>query len=313
MISCLELPAVQDRPQLFSTFLMWLLADLFHDLPEVGDLDKPKLVFFFDEAHLLFDDATKAFLDADRRRPCGSSARRASASSSSPRRPKDVPADVLAQLGNRVQHALRAFTPDDAKALKAAISTYPNTAYDLSKLLTQLGTGEAVVTVLSEKGAPTPVAWTRMRAPQSLMAPVAAGAGRRHRRGVAAGAEVRRGRRPRVGLRDARQAPGGPPRPPRRRPHPRRGARPSGVGSPAARPKEEPGLVEQVVSRRLPLDAPLGGDRHRPRDHAQHLRHRAPPSLTLSPAHPAATSAGSRSDCRGHRLRACPSGQHACR
>jgi hypothetical protein len=85
--------------------------------------------------------------------------------------PKDVPGDVLPQLGNRVQHALRAFTPDDAKALKAAVSTYPHSQYDLGKLLTSLGTGEAVVTVLSEKGAPTPVAWTRMIAPQSLMAP----------------------------------------------------------------------------------------------------------------------------------------------
>jgi DNA helicase HerA-like ATPase len=168
--SVLELPSVQDRPQLFSTFLMWLLADLFHDLPEVGDLDKPKLVFFFDEAHLLFNDASKDFLDAIQQtvrliRSKGVGVFFVTQS------PKDVPADVLAQLGNRVQHALRAFTPDDAKALKAAVRTYPNTAYDLEELLTQLGTGEAVITVLSEKGAPTPVAWTRMRAPQSLMAP----------------------------------------------------------------------------------------------------------------------------------------------
>ncbi|HYN67763.1 MAG TPA: helicase HerA-like domain-containing protein [Ornithinibacter sp.] len=168
--SMLELPGVQDRPQLFSTFLMWLLADLFHDLPEVGDLDKPKLVFFFDEAHLLFNDASKDFLDAIQQtvrliRSKGVGVFFVTQS------PKDVPADVLAQLGNRVQHALRAFTPDDAKALKAAARTYPNTAYDLEELLTQLGTGEAVITVLSEKGAPTPVAWTRMRAPESLMAP----------------------------------------------------------------------------------------------------------------------------------------------
>ena len=168
--SMLELPGVQDRPQLFSTFLMWLLADLFHDLPEVGDLDKPKLVFFFDEAHLLFNDASKDFLDAIQQtvrliRSKGVGVFFVTQS------PKDVPADVLAQLGNRVQHALRAFTPDDAKALKAAVRTYPNTAYDLEELLTQLGTGEAVITVLSERGAPTPVAWTRMRAPESLMAP----------------------------------------------------------------------------------------------------------------------------------------------
>ena len=166
----LELPGVQDRPQLFSTFLMWLLADLFHDLPEVGDLDKPKLVFFFDEAHLLFNDASKSFLDAIQQtvrliRSKGVGVFFVTQS------PKDVPGDVLAQLGNRVQHALRAYTPDDAKALKAAVRTYPRTVYDLEELLTQLPTGEAVVTVLSEKGAPTPVAWTRMRAPQSLMAP----------------------------------------------------------------------------------------------------------------------------------------------
>jgi DNA helicase HerA-like ATPase len=170
MVSMLELPAVQDRPALFSTFLMWLLADLFHDLPEVGDLDKPKLVFFFDEAHLLFNDASKDFLDSIQQtvrliRSKGIGIFFVTQS------PKDVPPDVLAQLGNRVQHALRAFTPDDAKALKAAVSTYPKSGYDLEELLTSLGTGEAVVTVLSEKGAPTPVAWTRMRAPESLMAP----------------------------------------------------------------------------------------------------------------------------------------------
>jgi DNA helicase HerA-like ATPase len=170
MVSMLELPAVQDRPELFSTFLMWLLADLFHDLPEVGDLDKPKLVFFFDEAHLLFNDASKDFLDAIQQtvrliRSKGIGIFFVTQS------PKDVPGDVLAQLGNRVQHALRAFTPDDAKALRAAVSTYPKSGYDLEELLTSLGIGEAVITVLSEKGAPTPVAWTRMRAPESLMDP----------------------------------------------------------------------------------------------------------------------------------------------
>ena len=170
MVTILELPAVQDRPELFSTFLMWMLADLFHDLPEVGDLDQPKLVFFFDEAHLLFDGASRDFLDAIQQtvrliRSKGIGVFFVTQS------PKDVPSDVLAQLGNRVQHALRAFTPDDAKALKAAASTYPHSAYDLTTLLTSLGTGEAVITVLSDRGAPTPVAWTRMRAPQSLMAP----------------------------------------------------------------------------------------------------------------------------------------------
>ncbi|MBL8931219.1 MAG: DUF853 family protein [Kineosporiaceae bacterium] len=173
IITCLELPAVQDKPALFSTFLLWMLADLFQDLPEAGDLDKPKLVFFFDEAHLLFKDASKAFLDQITQtvrliRSKGIGVFFVTQS------PKDVDSDVLAQLGNRVQHALRAYTPDDAKALRAAASTFPKSSYDLEELLTQLGIGEAVITVLSERGAPTPVAWTRLRAPQSLMAPASA-------------------------------------------------------------------------------------------------------------------------------------------
>ncbi|MGC0422245.1 helicase HerA-like domain-containing protein [Embleya sp. AB8] len=173
LVSVLELAAVQDKPQLFSTFLMWLLADLFHDLPEVGDLDRPRLVFFFDEAHLLFTGASKAFLTAITQtvrliRSKGVGIFFVTQT------PRDVPADVLSQLGNRVQHALRAFTPEDAKALKATVSTFPRSAYDLDQVLTQAGTGEAVVTVLSEKGAPTPVAWTRLRAPTSLMAPIPA-------------------------------------------------------------------------------------------------------------------------------------------
>ncbi|MFI9847093.1 helicase HerA-like domain-containing protein [Nonomuraea sp. NPDC051941] len=170
MVSVLELPAVQDRPQLFSTFLMWLLADLFHVLPEVGDVDKPKLVFFFDEAHLLFDDASKAFLQSITQtvrliRSKGVGVFFVTQT------PNDVPSDVLAQLGARVQHALRAFTPQDAKGLKATVSTFPASSYDLERLLTELGIGEAVVTVLSETGAPTPVAWTRLCAPRTLMAP----------------------------------------------------------------------------------------------------------------------------------------------
>jgi DNA helicase HerA-like ATPase len=172
IISCLELAAVQDKPKLFSTFLMWLLAELFHQLPEVGDLDKPKLVFFFDEAHLLFEDASKAFLDQ-----VAQTVRLVRSKGVGvffvTQLPDDVPDEVLAQLGNRVQHAIRAFTPRDAKALKAAVTTYPNTDdYDLEEALTQLGTGEAMVTILSERGAPTPVVWTRMRPPTSLMSAI---------------------------------------------------------------------------------------------------------------------------------------------
>jgi len=160
---------VQDKPKLFSTALMWLLAELFEALPEVGDLDKPKLVFFFDEAHLLFDGASKAFLDS-----VAQTVRLIRSKGVGvffvTQTPKDVPDEVLAQLGNRVQHALRAFTPDDAKALKATVSTFPKSQfYDLGELLTQLGIGEAAVTILSESGVPTPVVHTRLRSPSSRM------------------------------------------------------------------------------------------------------------------------------------------------
>jgi DNA double-strand break repair helicase HerA and related ATPase len=170
VVSLLELPNLVDRPAVFSTFLMWLLADLFHELPEVGDIDKPKLVFFFDEAHLLFDDASKAFLDA-----IAQTVRLIRSKGVGiffvTQTPKDVPDDVLAQLGSRVQHQLRAHTPNDAKALKQTVATFPKSHYDLSETLQQLGIGEAIVTVMDPDGAPTPVAWTRMRAPESLMAP----------------------------------------------------------------------------------------------------------------------------------------------
>ncbi|MBB1514755.1 DUF853 family protein [Tessaracoccus sp. MC1679] len=170
VVSLLELPQLSTRPALFSTFLMWLLADLFTSLPEVGDIDKPKLVFFFDEAHLLFNDASDAFLDSITQtvrliRSKGVGIFFVTQT------PKDVPDDVLAQLGSRVQHQLRAHTPNDAKALRATVSTYPNSGYDLEEVLQQLGIGEAIVTVMSEKGAPTPVAWTRIWAPESLMGP----------------------------------------------------------------------------------------------------------------------------------------------
>jgi uncharacterized protein len=174
VITMLELPGVQDRPVLFSTFLMWLLAELFEVLPEAGDIDKPKLVFFFDEAHLLFKDASRGFRDAliqtvrlIRSKGVGIFF--------VTQTPKDVHEDVLAQLGSRIQHQLRAFTPDDAAALKATVRTFPTSLYDLEELLTTVGIGEAVITVMSEKGAPTPVAYAMLPAPQSLMAPSAQG------------------------------------------------------------------------------------------------------------------------------------------
>jgi DNA helicase HerA-like ATPase len=174
IISLVELPDLQDRPALFSTFLMWLLADLFQDLPEVGDPDKPSLVFFFDEAHLLFTDASKDFVQAITQtvrliRSKGVGVFFVTQS------PTDVPDEVLAQLGSRVQHQLRAASPNDAKALRATVNTYPTSSYDdLGKVLLSLGIGEAVVTVMNERGAPTPVAWTRLRAPESLMGPAPA-------------------------------------------------------------------------------------------------------------------------------------------
>jgi DNA helicase HerA-like ATPase len=173
MVSLMEVPGVQDKPELFSTFLMWLLTELYDALPEVGDLPKPKLVFFFDEAHLLFNGASKDFLQVITQtvrliRSKGVGIFFVTQT------PKDVPGDVLAQLGSRVQHQLRAHTPDDARALKATVSTYPTSGYDLAQVLQNLATGEAIVTVMNEKGAPSPVAWTRLRAPQSSMSPTPA-------------------------------------------------------------------------------------------------------------------------------------------
>ncbi|HEU4648670.1 MAG TPA: helicase HerA-like domain-containing protein [Gemmatimonadales bacterium] len=172
VVTCLEVSDVQDKPRLYSTFLMWLLAELYHNLPEAGDLPKPKLVFFFDEAHLLFDDASKAFLEQVEQvvrliRSKGVGVYFVTQT------PKDVPDSVLAQLGNRIQHALRAHTPDDEAALRATVRTFPKTTfYDLQETLTTLGIGEALVTVLNARGAPTPVVATRLIPPESRMGPL---------------------------------------------------------------------------------------------------------------------------------------------
>ena len=172
VVSVLELQDVQDKPALFSTFMLWMLATLYHDLPEVGDIDKPKLVFFFDEAHLIFDDASKPLLDQIEQvvrliRSKGVGVFFITQS------PKDVPATVLGQLGHRVQHALRAFTPDDEKAMKAAARTFPKTKfYDIEETLTSLGIGEALVTVLAPNGVPTQPFATRLIPPASRMGPL---------------------------------------------------------------------------------------------------------------------------------------------
>ena len=170
IISALELADIQSQGTLFSTFLMWLLAELFETLPEVGDPDRPTMVFFFDEAHLLFSGASKAFLEAVVRtvrliRSKGVGIVFITQS------PTDVPDEVLAQLGSRVQHALRAHTPADAANLRKAVSTFPVSPLDLSRVLTSLGTGQAVVSVLDEKGRPAPVAPVVVNAPAAVMGP----------------------------------------------------------------------------------------------------------------------------------------------
>ncbi|MCJ0742291.1 helicase HerA-like domain-containing protein [Pedobacter montanisoli] len=172
LISLLNISDVQNQPVLYSTFLLSLLAEIFQSMPEVGDLDKPKLVFFFDEAHLLFNGASKAFLDQVNTiirliRSKGIGVFFCTQS------PIDVPESVLAQLGNRVQHALRAFTPNDVDALKKTVNTYPHSEfYQIDKVLTSLGTGQALITVLNEKGAPTEVSATMLASPKSIMGPM---------------------------------------------------------------------------------------------------------------------------------------------
>jgi DNA helicase HerA-like ATPase len=172
VISLLNISDVQDKPALFSTFMLSLLAELYQKLPEAGDLDKPKLVFFLDEAHLLFKDAPKAFLDQIEQvirliRSKGVGIFFCTQMA------QDIPTSVLGQLGNRVQHVLRAFTPQDADALKQTVKTYPRSQfYEIDQILTTLGIGQALITVLNEKGIPTEVAATHLLPPSSVMGPM---------------------------------------------------------------------------------------------------------------------------------------------
>ena len=169
VVSLLELRDVMDRPRLFSTFMLWMLAQLYAQLPEEGDLPEPKLAFFFDEAHLLFDDASDALMEqieltARLIRSKGVGVYFVTQG------PTDVPSSVLSQLGNRVQHALRVHTPDDETNLRKTVKTFPKSAhYDVGETLTSLGINEALVTVLTPKGVPTPLAATRLVPPDSLM------------------------------------------------------------------------------------------------------------------------------------------------
>ena len=169
IISILRLTDIQDKPKLFSTFMLQLLAEVYSTFPEQGDSGRPELIIFIDEAHLIFKEASKALLSQIESivkliRSKGIGLFFVT------QNPKDVPEDVLAQLGLKIQHALRAFTAKDRKAIKLAAENYPDSEYyDTDEVLTQLGIGEAFISVLSEKGRPTPLAATMMRAPMSRM------------------------------------------------------------------------------------------------------------------------------------------------
>ncbi len=169
IISVLRLTDIQDKPKLFSTFMLQLLAEVYETFPEQGDSGRPELIIFIDEAHLVFDEASKALLNQIESivkliRSKGIGLYFVT------QNPKDVPEDILAQLGLKVQHALRAFTAKDRKAIKLAAENYPDSEYyDTKEVLTQLGIGEAFVSVLNEKGIPTPLARTMLRAPMSRM------------------------------------------------------------------------------------------------------------------------------------------------
>lgn len=171
-ISVLAADELMMSPRLYSTFLLWLLSELFEELPEVGNPDKPKLVFFFDEAHLLFDNAPKILLQKVEQvvklvRSKGVGVYFVT------QNPADMPEPVLAQLGNRVQHALRAYTPREQKAVRAAAETFrPNPAFDTQEVITQLGVGEALVSVLESKGVPSMVGRTLVRPPSSRLGPI---------------------------------------------------------------------------------------------------------------------------------------------
>ncbi|MFK7948507.1 MAG: helicase HerA-like domain-containing protein [Saprospiraceae bacterium] len=169
IVSVIRLTDIQDKPKLFSTFMLSLLAEIYSTFPEQGDADAPKLVIFIDEAHLVFEEASDALLDQIEAivkliRSKGVGIYFVT------QNPSDIPDDVLGQLGLKIQHALRAFTAKDRKAIKQAAENYPLTDYyETADLLTQLGIGEALITVLNEKGIPTPLVHTLLRAPQSRM------------------------------------------------------------------------------------------------------------------------------------------------
>ena len=172
MVSVLAADRLMQSPRLYATFLLWLLSELFEDLPEVGDMEKPRLVFFFDEAHLLFDEAPKALVEKVEQvvklvRSKGVGVYFVT------QNPLDLPESVLAQLGNRVQHALRAYTPREQKAVKTAAETFrPNPEFEVTEAITRLGVGEALVSTLGDGGVPGMVERTLVRPPSSRVGPI---------------------------------------------------------------------------------------------------------------------------------------------
>jgi hypothetical protein len=172
VINVLQVSDIQDRPTIFSTFIMWLLAVLYRDLPELGDVERPKLAFFFDEAHFLFEGATKAFVEQVEQvirliRSKGVGVYFVTQS------PTDIPPAILSQLGNRIQHSIRIFTPADERALKTTVQTFPvSPFYDLERILSTMGIGIALVTVLNPSGVPTTPVVTMLCPPKSHMGSV---------------------------------------------------------------------------------------------------------------------------------------------
>ena len=273
-INILAADKLMQSPTVYATFLLWLLSELFERLPEVGDLPKPKLVFFFDEAHLLFADAPK-LLEEKIQQVVRLIRSKGVGVYFVTQNPLDLPDTVLGQLGNRVQHALRAFTPRDQKAVKAAAETFrANPKLDTMKAITELGVGEALVSMQDEKGVPTVVERAWVMPPQSRLAPLSAGRDRHRHPGIRPVRHVRKGDRPGVGLRKAagqgRAGPGGDPD--------------GGAGQDAAevadggvawRPGQERGARHRKPGR--PTDHPGGA--------GVHLRQRAAIARLLKKAH----------------------------
>ena len=262
-ISILAADRLMAAPKLYATFLLWLLSELFEELPEVGDPDKPKLVFFFDEAHLLFEDAPKALVDKVEQvarliRSKGVGVYFVT------QNPEDVPEDILGQLGNRVQHALRAFTARDRRALRQAAETYrENPRFDTEAAIREVGVGEAVTSFLQKKGVPGVVERTLIRPPRLPARPDQRGGAGRGDARLTARRHLRPGARPGLGLRDAQ----GEGRAGGRRGRTGGGGGRGGGESGGARVQQRPALQRQP---RRPFQRPARAPLHEPGDRRRH-------------------------------------------